>query len=195
MTCMLLAAEYDDYAVERKPLRVSWPRGAQRSTYYLSLRLSFVEINPFDQDGVIQEDRDQVTCGYSPVATLFAIIVRVLHVAAVLILGRRRFRSRMPLAVHCSAAISAVCHPISEGDHALQPVQWGEVAVALVPLTNSRRVFGSEGYESDSSVRDEQSQVSPDTEDAGDAVGESHIFHCSFSSDEVREPHTSRLYI
>ncbi|GES59971.1 peptidase C78, ubiquitin fold modifier-specific peptidase 1/ 2 [Aspergillus terreus] len=37
MTCVLLAAEYDDYAVERKPLRVSWARGAQRSTYYLSL--------------------------------------------------------------------------------------------------------------------------------------------------------------
>ncbi|KAL5355932.1 hypothetical protein BJX96DRAFT_171126 [Aspergillus floccosus] len=213
MTCMLLAAEYDDYAAERKPVRVSWPRGAQRSTYYLSLpyrysvpllvtsavlhwlisqSLFFVEINPFDQDGVIQEDRTQVTCGYSPVATLFAIIVGVLYVAAVLLLGRRRFRSRMPLAVHCSAAISAACHPITEGDHALQPVQWGEVAVDVVRVTNSRGLFGSGEYDGYSSVRDDQSQVSPDT---GDAVGESRIFHCSFSSDKIREPHTSRLYI
>jgi hypothetical protein len=37
LTCMLSAVEYDNYATDQKPLRVSWPRGAQRSTYYLSL--------------------------------------------------------------------------------------------------------------------------------------------------------------
>lgn len=37
LTNMLLAAEYDDYAMQRKTLRVSWPRGSQRSTYHLSL--------------------------------------------------------------------------------------------------------------------------------------------------------------
>lgn len=36
-TCMLAVAEYSDFATERKPLRVSWPKGNQRSTYWLSL--------------------------------------------------------------------------------------------------------------------------------------------------------------
>lgn len=36
-SCMLSAAEYNDFATQRKALRVSWPKGAQRSTYYLSL--------------------------------------------------------------------------------------------------------------------------------------------------------------
>src|SRR5699024_2205998 len=36
-SCMLSAAEYNDFATQRKPLRVSWPKGLQRSTYYLSL--------------------------------------------------------------------------------------------------------------------------------------------------------------
>ncbi|KAK1143248.1 hypothetical protein N8T08_006948 [Aspergillus melleus] len=37
LTCMLVAAEWDRYARHRRPLRVSWPRGQQRSTYYFSL--------------------------------------------------------------------------------------------------------------------------------------------------------------
>lgn len=37
LTCMHLAHEYSGYAKQRKPLRVSTPRGLQRSTYYLQL--------------------------------------------------------------------------------------------------------------------------------------------------------------
>lgn len=37
LTYMLLTAEYNDYAEHCKPLRVSWPKGLQRSTYYSSL--------------------------------------------------------------------------------------------------------------------------------------------------------------
>lgn len=37
VTCVWLASEWNDYAVERKPLRVSIPSGEQRSTYFLQL--------------------------------------------------------------------------------------------------------------------------------------------------------------
>lgn len=37
LTVMLVAAEWNDYVSERKTLRVSCPRGVQRSSYFLSL--------------------------------------------------------------------------------------------------------------------------------------------------------------
>ena len=37
LTVMSLAVEFNGYAAKRKTLRVSWPKGLQRSTYYLSL--------------------------------------------------------------------------------------------------------------------------------------------------------------
>ncbi|PPJ52789.1 hypothetical protein CBER1_11444 [Cercospora berteroae] len=37
MTCMVMAGEFAKFASTRKPLRVSRPRGAQRSTFWLSL--------------------------------------------------------------------------------------------------------------------------------------------------------------
>lgn len=37
LTCMVMVAEYNDFAIQRKPLQVSWPKGEQRSTYYLGV--------------------------------------------------------------------------------------------------------------------------------------------------------------
>ncbi|KAL4943625.1 hypothetical protein BDV06DRAFT_234506 [Aspergillus oleicola] len=148
LTSMLLASEYNSYATEKKPLRVSWPSGAQRSTYYLSIpyrygmtllvasallhwmisqSFFYVEIVTFDVSG--EYPHMTVSCGYSPAAIIPAIILGSLLVLGGVVLGMRRFKSRMPLAVHCSAAISAACHPPSGSgtvDHALKPVQWGE---------------------------------------------------------------------
>jgi hypothetical protein len=185
LTGMLAASEYNDYAVDRKPLRVSWPTGAQRWTYYHSLpyRYSFplltasallhwlvsqsfyfVEIMPnpvFDYvDGVI----NVVTCGYSPAAIIYAIITGSVLVIAAVVLGLRRFPTPMPLAAQCSAAISAACHPLKEYDHALKPVQWGEVQLQ-------------------------------GPAQGGDWTDTSRVFHCSFTSDEVNEPMKERLYL
>lgn len=35
LTRMIHAADYNDYAIHRRPLRVTFPRGEQRSTWYL----------------------------------------------------------------------------------------------------------------------------------------------------------------
>jgi hypothetical protein len=96
LTIMLGAVEYDRYGLTRKPLRVSWPRGAQRSTYYLSLpyRYSlpllavsallhwfvsqaffFVDIIPFEANGEPYTQGEVVTCGYNPVAIIFGIVI------------------------------------------------------------------------------------------------------------------------
>ena len=37
LTSMMMASEYNDFAITRKALRVSEPKGEQRSTYYLQL--------------------------------------------------------------------------------------------------------------------------------------------------------------
>lgn len=37
LTSMLVGREWANYAIKRKPLRVSHPKGVQRSTYYLSM--------------------------------------------------------------------------------------------------------------------------------------------------------------
>lgn len=41
VSCLLLAREWAQYGVERKPLRVSHPRGIQRSTYSISIPLRY----------------------------------------------------------------------------------------------------------------------------------------------------------
>lgn len=147
LTTMLLAVEFNDYAAERKPLRVSWPKGHQRSTYYLSLpyrycipllithailhwlvsqSLFFVQVILYDMVGNLTPERI-VACGYSPMAILFALIVGASMMIVILVLGFRDFKNSMPLASSCSAAISAACHaPPGCGD-ALKPVMWGEV--------------------------------------------------------------------
>ncbi|KAL3472966.1 hypothetical protein BJX99DRAFT_249257 [Aspergillus californicus] len=244
LTCMLGAVEYDNYAQEPKPLRVSWPRGAQRSTYYLSLpyRYSiplllvsavlhwlvsqsffFVEIIPFNSAGVAQDRDEVVTCGYSPVAIIFAIVVAGSLLIVSILLGFRRFSSRMPLAAQCSATISAACHPSSasssttdgDNDHALKPVQWGELSGTYsspCPLTFSNRISG-EDYDMDiepsqsarsspisGSGSDDQRQILSTTNlDPNDLfrpsrVVERGLYHCAFTSEDVSEPSESRFF-
>ncbi|KAF7183606.1 hypothetical protein CNMCM7691_003885 [Aspergillus felis] len=185
LTGMLAASEYNGYAVNRKPLRVSWPTGSQRSTYYLSLpyRYSFplltasallhwlvsqsfffVEIVPKTAVDYVDGSISVVTCGYSPAAIIYAIIIGSVLVISAVVLGLRRFQSPMPLAAQCSAAISAACHPLTGSDHALKPVQWGEVELQDLAQT-------------------------------GDGTDMSGVFHCSFTSDEVNKPRKEKLYL
>lgn len=219
LTIMLGAVEYDDYSRDRKPLRVSWPRGAQRSTYYLSLpyRYSspllvasavlhwlvsqsffFVEVIPFDINGVPDPHKEIITCGHSPVATIFAIAVGGSLLVVSMLLGLRRFRSPMPLAAQCSAAISAACHPTTaspddDANHALKPVRWGEIAgVYSGPtMTFSNRIRG-DLYPTGSGNGSEG--LLPD-DSGGVGALDSKLYHCTFTSEDVCEPRKGRVYI
>ncbi|KAB8076247.1 hypothetical protein BDV29DRAFT_154876 [Aspergillus leporis] len=152
LTKMLLAAEYDGYASERKPLRVSWPQGRHRSTYYLSLpyrynilllatsavlhwivsqNLFFVEILPYGIYGNAALKYRLIGCGHSPVAIIFGIALGSAMIIAILCLALKHFISHIPLAISYSAAISAACHLLSDDEPAFQPVMWGVLQIPL----------------------------------------------------------------
>jgi uncharacterized membrane protein YhdT len=72
------------------------------------------------------------TCGYSPLAIILVIIVALLMAAFAVLVGLKRFKSGMPLAGSCSAAISAACHPVPGLGKTVMtdaPLQWGVMGV------------------------------------------------------------------
>ncbi|PYH94196.1 hypothetical protein BO71DRAFT_409552 [Aspergillus ellipticus CBS 707.79] len=143
LTRMLLAVEYNNFALRHRSLRVSFPRGQQRSTFYLTVpyryglplllafvlihwlvseELFFVQIVPYDRHlrpGAPRRHASHLRDIANPAAA--AVVVACL--------ASKRFRAPlMPLAFNCSAAISAACHvPPDDHDAAFKPVMWGEV--------------------------------------------------------------------
>lgn len=212
---MLAAVEYNSYAKNRKYLRVSWPRGRQRSTHYLTLpyryslpllvvsavlhwlvsqSLFYVEIIGLNLDmprSVI------VTCGFSLVAIISAISIGGVLILVAAVLGARKFSSHMPITGYCSAAISAACHPRSEKNHAMKPIQWGEVPFRL-------ETPASVNDDSDSGIADYSGRGGRRNRNTHDWLLEEaiemdflerRVYHCSFTPEEVDEPSQARLYI
>ncbi|KAJ5502600.1 hypothetical protein N7463_005474 [Penicillium fimorum] len=227
LTAMLGAMEYNNYARNRKPLRVSWPRGTQRSTYYLSLpyrysfpllvasatlhwlvsqSLFFVQITPFDINGQLRYGVEISTCGYSPLAIMLAIIVGGLLLLVPILLSLRRFESPIPLAVQCSAAISAACHPMTSSmddtaNHALKPVQWGEIPGIYADrdlMAFSHRIDGDENASGIGRGNEELHPTLPNADPndltrTGAAIPQ--LYHCTLTSEDVSEPRKGRVYI
>ena len=162
-TCMLLANEWSSYSTHRKGLRISssHPQGAQRSGYFLQLPYRFsvplvvfsllfhwlisqsifvVNINMFDYNGLPIKNASNyvghlVTCGYSPIAIIFSIVLGAGLVSALMGIGLGvRFRTGMPIAGSCSLAMAAACHSnqslSDDGDKltlSQQVLMWGEI--------------------------------------------------------------------
>ena len=148
-TCMLMASEWSDYAHERKPLRVTNPVGAQRSTYRLQLpykygipltvlsgtlhwlvsqSLFLARAAAYSSDGG-EIIRTISSVGYSCIAIITVIILGTIVVAIGILNGFRKYRPGMPLVGSCSAAISAACHrPSGDIDAATLPLLWGAVS-------------------------------------------------------------------
>ncbi|KAL2837950.1 hypothetical protein BJY01DRAFT_251181 [Aspergillus pseudoustus] len=149
LSTMLAAAEYHAFALRRKPLRVSWPRGAQRSTYYLSIPwrygipmlavsttlhwllsqtffLVLIDSRNARQEIVSSASVGQV--GFSLFGLLLTLVVGAVALLIFCVLALRPLRGGMPLAGSCSVAISAACHPPEDDSEAsLKAVMWGEV--------------------------------------------------------------------
>lgn len=150
LSSMLLMEEWTGFANERKALRVSWPTGMQRSSYWLQLpykygvpllivsgvlhwlvsqslflahliRLDdFLPVDPFFD--VIS------TCGYSLIAMIFVIVLGSIILLLGISAGSNKYKSGMPLVGSCSAAISAACHsPKKDPNASLLPLMWGAV--------------------------------------------------------------------
>lgn len=146
---MLLAREWNGYARKRKPLRVTLPTGPQRGTYRLQLPYRYgiplligsgllhwlvsqsiflARVNVLGSNDQEVTELAVSTCGYSPIAIIFVIILGSLVVLIGIFCGSRRYAAGMPLAASCSAAMSAACHPPeSDENPSLKPVMWGVV--------------------------------------------------------------------
>lgn len=151
-TCMSFSKEWNDFGFRSRPLRVTSPRGSQRSTYFLSLPYLYlipilsvsvathwilsqsfflVAIDVFDKLGNLDISRSILSCGFSCIAMIFLVGIGWLVFIAGVLVGLRRYREGMPLVSSCSAAISAACHPSAdEPEVALVPVKWGVVSIS-----------------------------------------------------------------
>lgn len=138
------------YAHHRSTLRVTSPKGAQRSTYWLKLPYTYslpllilssllswlasqslfpIRIGMLDLNRDILKERILSSCGYSPEAIILTMVVGSMIVLGTFATAGRRYQPGMPLASTCSAAISAACHrPPDDVDAAVLPVQWGVVS-------------------------------------------------------------------
>lgn len=155
LTTMWLASEWSDFATKRKTLRVSKPKGLQRSTHFLHLpykvavplmvlsgllhwmisqALFLVVLAEYYSDGTLATPVAVASCGFSPLAMLMALVAGVVLVTAVSVLAFAcHYDPHMPLAGSCSAAISAACHqPDWDADAAMKLVKWGVVPDRLV---------------------------------------------------------------
>jgi len=149
LTSMWVAKEYSDFATERKYLRVSTPKGQQRSTHFLQLpykvavplmtisgllhwlvsqSIFLAVVAVYDQAGDLRNATQIASCGFSPLPMICVLVIGVLLVLGTYLVGRGKYDPSMPLAGSCSAAISAACHrPEWDSDAAVNPVQWGAV--------------------------------------------------------------------
>ncbi|XMA11573.1 hypothetical protein WAI453_004364 [Rhynchosporium graminicola] len=148
-TCISFSTEWHDLAHRQIPLRVTSPRGSQRSTYFLSLpyrylvpislvsitthwilseSLFLVSIDVYDEHGVRDCSQSILTCGFSCIALILLVGIGWLVLIVGLGMGLRRYDGGMPLAGSCSAALSASCHALEdEWEIALVPLKWGVV--------------------------------------------------------------------
>ena len=176
-TAMASADEWDRFYCQRKPLRVSAPKGQQRSTYFLSLPYRFsiplivasggmhwlisqsiflVRIAVVSDDIAVMHNQ-LTSCGWSTIAIIFLVIFWFLLLMTAYAIGMRRLGGSMPIGGTCSVAISAACHPPATDTNAsLLPVRWGAL----------------------------------------NGIGEQEggVGHCTFTSHEVVTPVEGRLY-
>ena len=189
LTSMLAEAEYSSHALKRKPLRVTWPaKGSeQRSTYYLSVpyrygapvlvlytilhwtisqSIFYLWLIPYTPMNT-RDTGSISSIGFSSSFVFFAVLTGLVMAALPCVLAFRRYKSNIPLAGSCSAAISAACHPPPDEDlntAALGKVRWGQVIAWSEEFSNSL-----EPSESDNS-------------------------HCSFTSLETVNPTLTKMY-
>ena len=150
-TNMLLGQEWASYAHERKSLRVTTPRGSQRSTYRLQLpykygipllvaaallhwlisqSLFLARLQAYRWDGTRRPEDDITSCAYSARPILVSLCLGFGLLLVGLAMGLRKYSKGVPLAGSCSLAISAACHaPPGDGKVSLKKIKWGVVNV------------------------------------------------------------------
>lgn len=151
ITSMMMTKEYNDFATVRKPLRVSEPKGQQRSSYYLQLPYRYavpliicsgalhwlisqslfpVNIIYYDNAGSLQLNDAISACGWSPIAVCFTLGLGGAMILILFALGCRKLNKGMPVMRSNSLDIGAACHPpLPNEDMALEPISYGAADV------------------------------------------------------------------
>lgn len=151
VTCMLLVSEYASYEVQCKSLRVTTPRGQQRSTYWLQIPFTYgipiivvsatlhwlisqavflVRVENHRLGGFTQS-YSLSAVGLSPAPMMVVLVLGVSLTTIAIAMSFIKLKgTSMPVAASCSRAIAAAAHrPAEDIDAAVLPVQWGEVEV------------------------------------------------------------------
>ncbi|KAF2675503.1 hypothetical protein BT63DRAFT_475106 [Microthyrium microscopicum] len=148
LSYIFVEAEWQSYATKKKPLRVSFPTGKQRSTYFLAIPyrygvpiqilffachwmlsqgLSLEVIETYRLNSFEDGDPFLQTSG---IALILTVVLSFITVGTVFLIGFKKHPGYMPLGATCSAVISAACHrPADDTGAAYQPVQWGVIDV------------------------------------------------------------------
>ncbi|KAJ5355111.1 uncharacterized protein N7496_012323 [Penicillium cataractarum] len=149
LTRLCVAVEWSHYGLERKFLRVSCPKGMQRSTYFLSLPFRYsvplsacllllhwlvsqsvflARSTAFLPSGEpIDSDSSSRAC-YSTMGIILSLATGIVLIVTLIGIGFQRTMFLLPPVSTCSAAISAACHqPEGDSDAALLPVEWAVV--------------------------------------------------------------------
>lgn len=159
-TCMLAEHEWNQFARKTRGLRISGiPSGSQRSSFFLQLPYRFaipimllsgllhwlvsqsifiVALETYDQGVRVDymEDyhkptQDRLSCGYSPIAIMFVIILAVVMMLFGVGTGMKRYNPGIPIAGSCSVVLSAACHMednnTANSEMASKPLRWGVI--------------------------------------------------------------------
>ncbi|EXJ72124.1 uncharacterized protein A1O5_04628 [Cladophialophora psammophila CBS 110553] len=149
LTSMWLASEWSDFARERKTLRVSRPKGSQRSTHFLQLpykaavplmvasgalhwliseSIFLAVVAEYTPNGDLYDSIAIASCGFSPLAMIMVLVLGGILVVVTYGLALMKYDPSIPLVGSCSAAIAAACHqPNWDTDASLKAVQWGAI--------------------------------------------------------------------
>ncbi|KAK5085900.1 hypothetical protein LTR05_005189 [Lithohypha guttulata] len=138
-------------------LRVSEPKGQQKSTHKLTLPLRFAipllcasgllhwlmsqslylaNISVIPRDGTLPKQDEITTIAFAPRAMILLIALAVGMIVVIVATGLRRFNGEIPIVASNSAAISAACHvddSLSEHrrrEMVLRKVAWGVLSVS-----------------------------------------------------------------
>lgn len=185
-------SSYTDPAT--KALRVTWPRGEQRSTYYLHLPYRYgiplttmlmlmhflisrsifvVRVQWYNSHGNY-DGRDGISnIGFSPVAILVTICVGVGLVLTLIMHSIRPLNNRIPMHGNSSVVISAMCHPEAANGPVIPGYCHGSPPAHPVEDVASRKLMWG-------------ASVQPSEHDG--------IGHCSFTANNVEMPVQGKKY-
>ncbi|KAH7070508.1 hypothetical protein BKA63DRAFT_78380 [Paraphoma chrysanthemicola] len=146
LTCFCVENEWQSCASKRKALRVSSPKGEQRSTYFLSLpwryglplattsallhwtlsqSIFLTALATYRPEGF---NNELLFLGSSPRPLMLTVAIGFIIGIVLLGLCFRTSNGVLPRGGSCSAIISAACHgPAGDTEAALKPVKWGEI--------------------------------------------------------------------